>query len=165
MPDKVILTPWQQTWADTYGKEKNLILDYLSEYIIHIHHIGSTAIKGIAAKPVIDITIESSVYPPEEKIIQTLTQLGYRHEGEATVPGRHWFIKGTPATHHLHWCPCNGDVVKRQCLFRDKLNTDHNLARQYETLKQNLAKQFPNNLDQYTQGKNSFVEKVLSERP
>ncbi|MBI9017469.1 MAG: GrpB family protein [Phycisphaerae bacterium] len=158
---EVKLVKWSHAWEQEFEDEKCLLMEKLGNYIIDIDHVGSTSIKGIMSKPIIDITVQSEIYPPTKEVLEILGRLDYRHEGAGGFQGQYWFVKHRPVTHHLHWCPVAGIVVKRQCAFRDLLNADNDLALQYQALKQDLARQFPNDTHRYTQRKNSFIEKVL----
>jgi GrpB-like predicted nucleotidyltransferase (UPF0157 family) len=148
-------------WQKDFREEEHHIRQALGEHIARIHHVGSTAIRGIRAKPIVDIAVESSNYPPSEDVIEVLRGLGYSRRGESGVPGRHWFTKGEPRTHHLHWCPLNGEVVRRQAVFVERLNSDATLAHEYEMLKIDLANRFPYDHDAYALGKSKFVERIV----
>ena len=94
--------------------------------------------------------------------MQLLRGLGYTPRGESGVPGRHWFTKGEPRSHHLHWCPIEGEVARRQSVFVSVMNRNPELIRQYEALKDDLARRFPYDHDAYASGKTDFVERVVA---
>ena len=149
-------------WAKAFEQEFRLLKTVLGKYITAIHHVGSTAIPSIEAKPIIDIAIESSVYPPSDFIVNTLMEFDYVSHGNAGVAGRSCFSKGVPREINLHFCPKNGKVVQSQVCFRDALQTDIALAREYEALK-NIAS-YGRHIDsaEYAAAKDSFIEMVLS---
>ncbi len=149
-------------WAKEFDRQYVLLKTVLNECITAIHHVGSTAIPSIEAKPIIDIAVESSVYPPSDFIVDTLMGLDYVPRGNAGVAGRSWFSKGVPREINLHWCPENGKVVQSQVCFRDTLQADIALAREYEALKKIAS--YGKHIDsaEYAAAKGSFIEMVLS---
>jgi GrpB-like predicted nucleotidyltransferase (UPF0157 family) len=150
-------------WKDAFRREAQRLEKALGPRIVRIHHVGSTAVPGIRAKPIVDIAIESGVYPPDSKVIETLQEFGYVSRGESNVRGRHWFTLGDPRTHHVHWCPLDGDVPRRQCRFVERLRIDAALSREYEALKVTLASRFPYDHDAYALGKSEFIQKVVGD--
>lgn len=148
-------------WAKTFEQQSELLKTQLSEYITAVHHIGSTAVPSIKAKAIIDITVESSVYPPSNLIVNSLIELGYSSHGNSGVTGRYWFSKGVPRVFNLHWCPINGAVVKSQLRFRDALKADETLAKEYETLK--IKASYGKHIDspEYAASKDNFIKSVL----
>lgn len=160
--DLVQLVDYDPAWPQMFRTMREELLHAIGNSIRAIHHVGSTAIPGLCAKPIIDICIEGEVYPPGEPIIEALAQLGFAHHGEAGVAGRHWFAKGAPRTHHLHWCPVNGSIVRATLKFRDVLRADKALRDEYTHIKAASAQQ--NLVDglAYNQDKEPFILKVLN---
>lgn len=144
------------TWAKTFEQQAARMKAALSKYVTAVHHVGSTAIPGIKSKPIVDIAIESSRYPPCEFIVGALASLGYVAHGEAGVAGRSWFSMGVPRVINLHWCPENGTVVQAQLHFRDALRAELSLAKEYEALKEKAA--FGRHIDsaEYAEAKSRF---------
>lgn len=160
--EPIIFKAHNPDWAKVFNQQAALLKTELGEYIAAIHHVGSTAIPYITAKPIIDIAIESSVYPPSDFVVQTLTELEFEAHGSSGVAGRNWFSKGVPRAFNLHWCPKNGTVVQSMVCFRDALQADTTLARQYEALKKKASYGMHIDSAEYAAAKDKFVEKVLS---
>lgn len=127
-----------------------------------IEHVGSTAIAGIKAKPIIDILIGMRELPLEAAI-EPLISVGYEHVEGAGGPERLYFRKGTPRAFHVHVVLHDGAAWRRHVIFRDWLNLHPDLAREYEALKVDLAARFEDDRDAYAAGKDPFVERVLAE--
>jgi len=114
MPERVVIVPYDSRWPAAYETERLRLTAALGPSGVAIHHVGSTAILGMPAKPVLDIVVECAEYPPTDTFCAAMAQLGYSHMGESHVSGRHWFRKGAPRTHHVHAVPVGGDVMRRQ---------------------------------------------------
>ena len=127
-----------------------------------IEHIGSTAIPGIKAKPIIDILIGLRSLPLEA-VRATLVALGYEHVEGAGGPDRLFFRRGDPRAYHVHVVLHDGPTWRRHIIFRDWLNLRPDVAREYEALKVDLAARFANDREAYANGKDAFVERVLAD--
>jgi GrpB-like predicted nucleotidyltransferase (UPF0157 family) len=163
--DAIHLEPHNPNWAVQFAEERSRILEVLGEcgrggVVWAVHHIGSTAIPDIHAKPVLDILVE--LYPAalEEKHIAALKELGYEYRGEAGIPGRQFF-RTNPRTVHLHAFLLDTPEVHHHLLFRDYLRAHPAEAGRYETLKLTLAKQFSHNREAYTNGKHDLIQQLL----
>lgn len=133
--ETIVLYPHNPAWVLKFKSEKDALQKSLAGNIIKIHHVGSTAVSDLMAKPIIDIAIESSAYPPETDIQIALSELGYECRGESGVKGRIWFTKGHPREINLHYCPVGSDLVNKQIRFRECLKHNATLRAQYEALK------------------------------
>lgn len=149
-------------WARVFEQQVAGLDANLGEFIVAAHHVGSTAIPSIKAKPIIDIAIESLVYPPNDSIVEALAEIEFLAHGNAGVEGRNWFSKGIPRTINLHWCPVNGAVVQSQVRFRDALRANVALAREYQALKKTAANGRTIDSTEYAAAKSMFIEMVLS---
>ncbi|HCF32932.1 MAG TPA: GrpB family protein, partial [Bacillus sp. (in: Bacteria)] len=98
---KVFLVPWTEEWEIEFMKEKQLIEEQIGEHILAIHHIGSTSIPYLSAKPIIDIAIELENYTDGIHCIKKLELLNYKYRKEV-LPERYYFNKGEPRTHQIH---------------------------------------------------------------
>jgi GrpB-like predicted nucleotidyltransferase (UPF0157 family) len=129
----------------------------LGDIAIAIEDVGSTAVPGLAAKPVIDLVI---VVEPEDvqRAIDRLNAMGYVHQGNLGVEGREAFgvPEGEPR-HHLYISPTDSEELRAQLAFRDRLRADPALANQYEALKRALARRFRDDRVGYTDAKTVFV--------
>lgn len=154
----IFLTPHQDVWKDWY-QEEAAILKTMLPATARIHHIGSTAIPGIWAKPIIDILVE--VEEGElERVRETMTRHGYRCMSQSTR--RVSLNKGytedgfAQKVFHIH-VRCHGD--HDELYFRDYLTQHPQVAREYETLKLGLWKRFEHHREGYTQAKTDFVQR------
>ena len=161
MPEDISLSCYQDAWVHMFTSEASLIKNSLPHVNLRIHHVGSTSIPGLRAKPIIDINIESKEFPPGGATINKLDSIGYTNKGEAGITGRHWFVKGDPRTFHLHWCPCNGSVTLAQLTFRDSLRLSETLAVEYEKLKLDAAQGLTIDSSEYAEAKSDFIKKVI----
>jgi GrpB-like predicted nucleotidyltransferase (UPF0157 family) len=150
-------------WPELFVIEQKRIMQCLAPLAPATQHIGSTAVPGLAAKPIIDILMGVQSKPERTAVCRGLQLLGYEAHGEKGVPGRLFFSCGTPSRFHLHLVQLTGPIWKGHILFRDSLIADPALAAQYETLKRDLARRFPADRDSYTRGKAFFIEKTLAE--
>jgi GrpB-like predicted nucleotidyltransferase (UPF0157 family) len=110
MEDPVIVVDCDKNWPIQYEEEKLKIINVLGDTVENIKHIGSTSVPGLAAKPIIDIAIGLRQLPPSLNQISALEKLGYFYRGEAGIPGRHFFHKGSLISHHLHVVIWEGEV-------------------------------------------------------
>ncbi len=111
--------------------------------------------------PIIDIMVGVACLPPDERGTSTLSRFGYESLGEYGIPGRFFFCKGKPRSFHVHMVKHDSDFYERHILFRDCLRSHPEVARQYETLKRELARRYASDRDAYTEGKTEFVKAVL----
>jgi GrpB-like predicted nucleotidyltransferase (UPF0157 family) len=165
MTDTVRLEPHNSDWAEQFFLERTRILRVLGEtgrggVAWAVHHVGSTAIPGIHAKPVLDILLEVYPAPLEEEHIAALESLGYEYRGEAGVPGRQFF-RTEPRTRHLHAFKLDSPEVHDHLLFRDYLRAHPVEANRYEALKLELAQAFPDDRPAYTNGKAALIGELL----
>jgi GrpB-like predicted nucleotidyltransferase (UPF0157 family) len=165
--DSIHLEPHNPEWAKQFELEKTRILQCLGAsgnggVVWAIHHIGSTAIYSIQAKPVLDILLLLEPAPLEETHLLALGNLGYEYRGEAGIVGRQFF-RTNPRNRHLHAFPRNADEVKQHLLFRDYLNNHPSQAKRYEALKLELAAQFSQNREAYTSGKAALIRELLEQ--
>jgi len=161
---KVKLSLYNPKWAEFFEKEKKMLQKSLRKMIIDIQHVGSTAVSGILAKPIIDIAVavpRLSRKEPE-KYIKPLKKIGYEYRGEDR-PREHLFVKGSGEKRicHLHMVKFDSQAWKNYLLFRDYLRTHKKIAAEYAKLKLELAKKFSGNRKLYTAGKDKFIQKVL----
>jgi len=129
---------------------------------IRLEHVGSTAVPGLAAKPIIDILAGRPPKSAAAPYIAAFRQLGYEHLGTEGIPGREFFRRGVPRTEHLHLVTWSSAFWKDHLRFRDALRDDVALAREYETLKYDLAATLsPDERRLYADAKGPFIRKVL----
>jgi GrpB-like predicted nucleotidyltransferase (UPF0157 family) len=158
---EIEIVPYSAKWPALFQQEQVLLQKHIGRFLTAIHHVGSTAIPQMPSKPIVDITAECKIYPPNNEIITVLAAIKYIHMGESGVVGRHWFKKGSPTTCHLHLTPIGGDVASRQIKFRDILRQNPNLASRYAELKLSLVQQYGNDEVTYALNKTDFIRQVL----
>ena len=156
---EVELVPHNPDWSHQADEESRRILEGLSIPIIGIYHIGSTSVPGIKAKPILDLVMEVENL---EDVIQAgdeFEKLGYVNKGEFGIPGRQFFTMDTSGerTHHLHVFQQGHPDIERHTVFRDYLRANPDAAREYEKLKETLAKRFPKQSGNYTEAKSDFI--------
>lgn len=157
------IVPYDDQWPKIFLAEKELISSNVREDIIDIQHVGSTAIPQISAKPIIDIAVLIPSLENAERYIKPLGKIGYRCCPDSSSIERKFFVKGEPPKYHLSLAqPEKFSYWKRQILFREYLRQHHDLALEYEALKKQLMAKYPDGRQQYSDGKNEFVNKVLA---
>ncbi|MFI5240769.1 MAG: GrpB family protein [Candidatus Saccharimonadia bacterium] len=158
---KVKLEPHNDGWSKSYQTEKQQLTKTLGH--VQIEHVGSTAIPGMKAKPIIDIAIPLLDLENVTKWIKPLESIGYWDKGKQDeMPERRFFAKGpeTERTVYLH--VVTQAEFDRMTRFRDTLINNMDLRNQYSEIKEDLADKFPNNRQRYTKGKEQFIQYVLS---
>jgi len=157
-PRTVEIAAYDPDWPRRFRALADRAAAALGDIVLSIEHVGSTAVPGLAAKPVIDLDV---VVRPEdvEHAVRRLATLGYGHRGELGVPGRHAFR--TPlgeAKHHLYVCVAGSEGLRDHLRFRDHLRTHPDAAREYAALKQRLAERHRHDPDAYQEAKRAFID-------
>ncbi len=159
----VTLTRYNSDWPILFEKEKAILLDILG-HDLKIEHIGSTAVPGLSAKPVIDILLEKPASMSDEQVIQKMTVHGYIHMEEQT---RHlMFVKGygpsglEKESYHVHIGPLDQNWLWDRVYFRNYLRENNSEAIVYEKLKMKLAQKYPNDREAYTEGKSDYIRRI-----
>lgn len=162
---EVRVMPHDPAWADEFAAERARLLEALGGVPAEIEHVGSTAVPGLAAKPIIDVLGGRPAGSELEPYVRAFTSAGYEYRGEYGIPGRHYFVRGEPRTHHLHLVEAGGNLWRRHIAFRDHLRSDPDAVAVYAALKHDLAARFPNDRERYTDGKSAFIDDVLRRVP
>lgn len=158
------IVPAGPAWPQRFKEERALLEEALAPWLAGgIHHVGSTAVPGLAAKPVIDILAGVASLDASRACFDRLAALEYEYAPYRTDE-MHWFCKPGPArrTHHLHLVPAVSPRYRDELAFRDALRADAQLAGHYADLKQQLAAQHRDDREAYTEGKAAFVAGVLA---
>jgi GrpB-like predicted nucleotidyltransferase (UPF0157 family) len=155
------LVAYTPTWAREAQRELRRIGETLGSVAIRLEHVGSTAVRGMAAKPILDLQLSVADIAARDLYVQPLGGLGYVFIPDPDSPGFHFFAKplGRPRSHHLHVCQAGGEHELRHIAVRDFLQAHGAEARSYETLKRELVDRFPRDRLEYIAGK----ERHLSE--
>ena len=158
---KVRIVPYDPAWPHAFEDEASRIAGALKSVAVAVHHIGSTAIPGIPAKPIIDILVEITDLPSLDSGSAALVSLGYESMGEFGIPRRRYFRKNNAEgirTHQIHAFEAGSDGAKRHLAFRDYMIAHPTSAHAYGELKQSLARQHPDSIEAYMDGKDAFVK-------
>lgn len=151
------LTPHNDLWAEAYEHEAALIVSVLGDRCIAIEHIGSTAVTGLAAKPIIDIQIGVADLADVADFIEPMARVGYDHAHNHGIPEHEVFGRGQPRTFLVHVVVHESEQWWRPLRFRDRLRASDELRAQYARVKQTLA-ETTNVRAEYTSGKTAFVD-------
>jgi len=158
---KVEVVPHDPNWRSAFETESEQIALALRDNVVAIHHIGSTAIPQIHAKPIIDMLVEVKDITKIDVQSSALEALGYEAMGELGISGRRYFRKGNEAgirTHHLHGFEVNSAQIERHLAFRDYMISHPEEAQQYSELKRDLANKYHDNIQGYMDGKDGFIK-------
>ena len=165
--EDVVLWPHNPAWVQAFEHERDRLRSLQPGLFLAIEHIGSTAVPGLVAKPIIDILAGIAALDGVDALIDRLCDNGYTtsREFNASLPDRKWLMRWRDGhrTHHLHIVVLDGAPWKDRLAFRDALRRDPALARRYATLKAHLATTFASDREAYTDAKAAFVREALSE--
>jgi GrpB-like predicted nucleotidyltransferase (UPF0157 family) len=168
MSRPVRIVDYNPQWPVLFEKERRQIEEVIGHIVVRIEHIGSTAVHGLGAKPIIDIMVAVNRLSDAEKCIEPLGSICYEYvpEFEDSIPERRYFHKGHPPKeqhYHLHMVELTSDFWRKHLLFRDFLRTHPKVAQEYYELKKRLAVEYGSNREGYTNAKKSFIESVIAE--
>ena len=163
---KVIVENYNPLWAEAFQSIKKELASVLNDDVLSIEHVGSTSVVGLKAKPIIDIDIIIDNQNQFDEIKQKLMDIGYMHEGDQGIEGREAFgyvNKSHLMRHHLYVCQKDNFHLKRHLALRDHLRSHPNDVDIYGNLKEALAKAYPNDIDQYIEGKSDFIMSIYKQ--
>ena len=160
---RIEIAGYSPAWADAFAKESAFIAEVLGDIVVAVHHVGSTAIPGCDAKPIIDMLLAVTSLDDLDARASALEGLGYEAMGEFGIPGRRYFRKG-PAfedrTHQIHAFADGSPEIARHLAFRDHLRNNPDAVREYVALKRRLAAEHPTDVEAYTDGKSAFITAI-----
>ena len=161
----IIIESYDPRWPARFELERDLLQPVLKPWLVGpIEHIGSTAVPGLAAKPVIDIMAAVHDLPSSKAAIGALQALRYCYfDYKADV--MHWLCKPSELvrTHHLHLVPFGSPLWHERLVFRDRLRADAAVRASYSELKRALASKYREDRESYTEAKTEFIQSVLEE--
>ncbi len=160
---KVEVVPHNSRWRNAFEAEAKHIGDALGKNVVALHHIGSTAIPDIYAKPVIDLLVEVGNITEVDERSSAMEALGYEAMGEFGIPGRRYFRKDNQEgirTYQIHVFEAGSAQIDRHLAFRDYMIAHPEDARKYSELKRKLAKEHSESINGYMDGKNSFIKEI-----
>ena len=161
--DLVKLSPYDPQWEKLFTNEKHEILAVIPGAVICVEHFGSTVVPGLESKPIIDIALGVPDLSIANHWLPRLRGIGYRVRKKVIDEQSTFLSKGKPTAYHLHIIEAHSDTLKRWLYFRDQLLLDRKLCQQYMDLKHELASKFEYDRVAYGKGKDSFIDKVLSD--
>lgn len=146
-------------WGALAAAELRRVADALGPVAVQLEHVGSTAVPGLAAKPILDLQVSVAAMEPRASYVRPLEHLGYLFAPDPASPGRHFFARPPerPRSHHLHVCEAGGEVEFRHLAVRDFLRTHPDEAGRYAALKHELAARHPGDRLAYIAGKERYV--------
>ena len=171
--EPIAIVPYDPRWPRVFEEEKaHLLASLPRELIRRIEHYGSTAVPGLAAKPIVDMLVEvGDLGEVRRVVVPILEAQGYDYfwrpiRGDDGPPFYAWFIKRDPATgertHHIHMVEANFAEHWDGLLFRDYLIAHPETAEEYARLKRALAAEYPNDRQRYTEAKSDFIAEVTA---
>ena len=160
--NKITVVDYDPRWALSFQHLHSQIWPAIQDIALAIEHVGSTSVPGLAAKPVIDMSIVVASAHETLIGIERLAALGYEHLGDLGVKDREAFKRPDGmAAHNLYICLKAGQGLRNHLAVRDYLRAHPETARAYGELKKRLAAQFPNDIDSYVEGKTAFILAIL----
>ncbi len=161
---RVRLAPFSDEWARFFAAESARLAGALGgDICAGVEHIGSTAVAGMTAKPLVDIMVGVHDIGRRESCIGPLESIGYSYKGEFGLPGREFYVLGAPATAHVHLVQHGGHFWRLNALFRDYLRSNEAARQRYLDVKRDLAERFADDRPSYTAGKNDIITELLAE--
>ncbi len=157
----VKLVPHDKKWSAAFEREKKRLMAKIGGVVVEIQHVGSTAVKGIHAKPIIDMSAGVRKLSDAEQLVRPLSRLGYNFYRKSDR--QTFFAKGSDSKrmYYLHVMQYKGSKWKRDLMFREYLAAHPTRARAYVALKKKLAKKYPADREKYTTGKKTFIQATL----
>lgn len=155
-----------QDWKQDFQQQANTLKEVLDKDALAIHHIGSTAIPNIPAKPIIDILVETSSHQHVDTALKELSEYSFIAKGEYGIPGRRYFHKNNNTgvrTHHIHMYETGSHHLHRHLVFRDYLLAHPDKAQAYADLKIQLADNEGWLPHDYQERKSAFIKKIEQE--
>jgi GrpB-like predicted nucleotidyltransferase (UPF0157 family) len=161
---RIVVVDYNPAWPATFDDLRARVWPVVGDFALAIEHLGSTSVPGLAAKPIIDMTVVVSSADDIPRAIERLAPLGYVHRGDLGIESREAFRSpGELPAHHLYVCPAGTLGLLNPLAVRDYLRVHPDVARAYGDLKKSLALDFPNDIDSYVDGKTDLILGILGE--
>jgi GrpB-like predicted nucleotidyltransferase (UPF0157 family) len=159
----VVICDYDPAWSDEFSRLRTRLANTLGNLALSIEHVGSTAVLGLAAKPIVDIDVVIATSRSLPEVKDRLASIGYTFEGDLGIDGRFAFaFPPSEKRHHLYVCESQNRELHRHIAFRDLLRREPELAAEYAKLKRRAAEQFRKDRSGYAAAKTAFVEKALA---
>lgn len=157
------MVPHNPEWRQIFAQEAKQLTTALGSNVVAVHHIGSTAIPCIYAKPVIDILLVVQNHTELDEKKSLIEAMGYVALGELGIPGRRYFRRDNAdgdRTHQIHAFETGSPQIERHLAFRDYMIAHPETAQDYSDLKRELAAKHPNDIEAYMDGKDGFIQEI-----
>lgn len=163
---RVIVLPYDPSWELDFVAIRDEVQDALGHLAQRIEHVGSTAVQGLSAKPIIDIDVVIQNAALLDSAVSALGKIGYLHVGDLGISGREAFKyegKRHLRKHHLYVCPRDSAELRRHLAFRDYLRSHPDAVREYSRVKEEGAALYPDDIEKYIRHKSPFIERIYLE--
>ena len=160
----VEVVTYRAAWPDLFEQERRVLQQHIGRFVLDIQHVGSTAVPGLDAKPILDMAVAVGSVAAIPGCREPLCSLGYIDRGDGGSDGGYLFVKESAPdvrTHHLHMVSIDDPQWRRYLLFRDLLREDAKLRTTYADLKNDLQGKFPEDRKAYTAAKQEFIRHLL----
>ncbi len=160
---RVVVQAYDPVWVKDFEDIRKEISEVIGDLVLSIEHVGSTSVKGLSAKPIIDIDVVIEDGTRLNPVISALDKIGYHHRGNLGIPGREAFGyegKDHLRKHHLYVCEKNAEELCRHIAFRDYLRTHPEAVAEYSRIKTEGAALYPFDIDKYIEYKGPFIEGI-----
>jgi GrpB-like predicted nucleotidyltransferase (UPF0157 family) len=161
--EPVVVVPYDPAWPAAFAVLRDKLAAVLGDLAVGIEHVGSTAVPGCDAKPIVDVDVVIRHADDLPEVVQRLAMLGYAHLGDLGIVGREAFRMPSSdlPRHHLYVCAAGAAPLQAHLILRDALRADASLAAAYGALKRELSQRYRDDRDSYTEGKTAFITSVL----
>ncbi len=164
MMSHIVVVGYDPSWPSTFESEATRLREALDGVLLEIHHVGSTAVPDLPAKPVIDMLAVVRDHEELDTRNPQMRSLGYTPRGEFHIPGRRYFTRGADEarTHHLHAYVDGHHRIHDHLLFRDYLRAHAAEAAAYAALKQRLTLDAHHDIEAYCAGKEGLIRELIA---
>ncbi|HVP05459.1 MAG TPA: GrpB family protein [Dehalococcoidia bacterium] len=171
--DNIVIAEYDPAWPRLFAAEREGLQQAIGEWAVAIEHVGSTAVPGLAAKPIIDIGVALEQLADALRCISPLHELGYECCGEFGIPDRIFFRKLTDSplpgqitdghgrTHQIHMYQRDHEQFRWHIAFRDYMRAYPEAAAEYAALKRNVAARHGDDIEKYVAGKHDYIRGIL----
>jgi GrpB-like predicted nucleotidyltransferase (UPF0157 family) len=156
---EIYLVDYDPKWPEMFKEEAKILLELLEDILVSITHIGSTAVPGLDAKPIVDLMVEVTNLEKVQSMQEEFQNAGYEVLGENGISGRHFVTRNSEGkrTHDIHIFQTGHKEIEQMILFRDRMLENPLEAEAYSALKNDLANRYHDDPIRYTQGKTDFI--------
>src|SRR4028118_948992 len=164
--EPVYIVAYDPSWPTLFAQERNRLFETVRQWIEEVEHVGSTAIPGLDAKPVIDLMVGLKSMADASSCVEPLTNLGYSYWAEGAQPHHHLFVRFvdptmSARTHNLHLVEAGSRYWKDRLPFRDHLREHPETPARHGRLKYELARRYRDDREAYTRAKADFVSGIV----